>query len=305
LSDTPHPHAEIIRTWQLTPTALLEGGYHNLHWLVATPSWTELVLRRYKDDHFADLDYEFEVMRLLHGRGLPVPELVEHPLDCDGTTWCLFTRLPGASYTAVTVEEQRCRGRLLAEFHETSKQLTHLGQRQGWVVPDERICDPALLAAIRRYEAVRPDDGYLLRWHLERAVERLGAIDLEGAEKFVLHSDFVGRNLLFLDNELSGIVDFEATHLSVRATEFLLSWRGCYDDVIHGYEEIQKLDELDWQLLVPAFWSWLFIGMKAWIDNATTDQLRQQEFTWPIKMLLRRSELFADLSEPYPGRPGR
>ena len=187
-------------------------------------------------------------------------------IDHEGTTWCLLTQLPGAESTATPAEEQRRRGRLLAEFYVTTSELCSLGQRQGWLLPDERVEDPSLLEAIRTYEAVRPDEGYVLRWHLERATERLAGLDLGKAEKLVLHSDFVSRDLLFLDGQLSGILDFEATHLSIRVADFALSWRGCYDEVVHGYEEVRRLSDLDWQLLVPAFWSWLFIGVRDWIS---------------------------------------
>ena len=305
LTDPTHIEidAEVLEIWRLSCLRPLLGGYHNRHWLVMNPSRTELVLRRYKEDHFADLAYEFDVMRLLRDRGWPAPELVEQPIEHGGTTWCLLTKLPGAEITATPAEEQRRRGRLLAEFHETTSELCSLGQRQGWLLPDERVVDPSLLEAIRTYETVRPDEGYVLRWHLERAAERLAGLDLGKAEKLVLHSDFVSRNLLFLDDQLSGILDFEGTHLSVRVADFSLSWRGRYDEVVHGYEEVRRLSDLDWQLLVPAYWSWLFIGVRDRIERNDEAALRREDFAWQLKQLSRRSDLFGDLKEPFPGPP--
>ena len=223
-------------------------------------------------------------------------------MDHAGCTWCLLTKLPGVSNTVRDRDEQRRRGRLLAELHESTNDLADLGQRTGFLFPDATLSDPSLMAAIKKYEAVRPDVGYILRWYIERAIEQLTPLDLESADKLVLHSDFIAPNILYDDDELSGILDFEATHLNVRVADFALSWRGCYDEVIHGYEEVRKLNDVDWQLLVPTFWSWLFMGVGNLVELASQEELRQFDFTWQTKLLARRSKLFADLMELFPGQ---
>lgn len=301
-SPDPSPDAEILRAWGLSLARRLDGGYQNLHWLVRTASGGERVLRRYKENRFGDLPYEYEVMRRLHGMGWPVPEVTAQRVDDDGVSWCLMTRLPGAVSSESGKEEERRRGRMLAEFHLATKDLVDMGQRRGFVLPDQLASDPDLHAGLKRYEALRPAEGYLLRWHLERAAGILETLDVAGAEKLVLHGDFVGRNLLFEDGRLSGIVDFEATHLNVRVADFALSWRGCRDEVVHGYETVHPLSELDRQLLVPIFWTWLFIGVKDLLESRTDDELRRLDFAWQIKQLSRRSPLFGDLQAPFAGR---
>ncbi|MFP6643162.1 MAG: phosphotransferase [Candidatus Latescibacterota bacterium] len=99
----------------------------------------------------------------------------------------------------------------------------------------------------------------------------------------VLHSDFAPWNILFDGDECTGILDFEATHLNVRVADFAMSWRGYYDDVVHGYEEVHKLTDLDWQLLVPTFWSWLFISARDHIERTPPAELRRDSFSWQIK----------------------
>lgn len=150
----------------------------------------------------------------------------------------------------------------MAELHESTASLTDLGQRRGFERCDATICDLGLMAAVQSYERVRSIEGYMMRWHIDRACERLATLDLVDVETLVLHSDFTAWNIFFKGDELSGIVDFEATHLNVRVADFALSWRDRYDEVIHGYEEVHRLSDLDWQLLVPALWSWLFKGGK-------------------------------------------
>ncbi len=295
----PEIDIEVLKSWNLSAVRYIGAGSHNQHWLVKTRQGNELVLRRYKEDHFAEIGYEFSVMRRLHEKGWPVPVLVEEPVEQAGRTWCLLTKLPGASSTEAGREEQRRRGRLLAELHESTKELTDLGQREGFQLPGAMLNDPSLQAAVKKYEAIRPGEGYILRWHIERAVERLATLDIERADQLVLHSDFIAPNILFEDGNLTGILDFESTHLNVRVADFALSWRGCYDEVIHGYEEVHKLSDLDWQLLVPTFWSWLFMGVNG-IEQMTLDEIRKIGFSWQIKLLMRRSKLFGDLRESCP-----
>src|SRR6266536_1117645 len=64
-------------------------------------------------------------------------------------------------------------------------------------------------------------------------------LDLRRAEIILLHGDFAPWNLLFENDCLSGIVDFEASHLNYMVADFALSWRADQDDVLAGYADVQ------------------------------------------------------------------
>jgi Ser/Thr protein kinase RdoA (MazF antagonist) len=89
---------------------------------------------------------------------------------------------------------------------------------------------------------------------------------------------------------LSGLVDFEASHLNYRVADFALSWRGDQDEVLAGYTDVHPLNELDWELLVPVFWSWLFMGIQRNIADILAARREAHGFDWQIKHLLRRSD---------------
>ncbi len=299
-TNTDSALSHVLNTWRLSGPQTLTGGYQNKHWLVTATGGTKLVLRRYKENHASDLPYEFEVMRLLANRGLPVPRLVEEPMEHEGITWFLMTRMPGAESTIPLADEQRRRGRLLAEFHESSIELSAINQRQGFQLPEDWVNDEALVQQLQRYEAVQPEEGYALRWHLDLTRELLAAHDLSSTEKLILHGDFVGRNLLFEGERLTGILDLESTHLSYRVTDFASAWRGCYDEVVHGYEEVHPLSELDQQLIVPSFWGLMFSGLKKEISAMDDAALSREDYAWHLKLLSRRSPLFGDLQNRKP-----
>ena len=99
---------------------------------------------------------------------------------------------------------------------------------------------------------------------------------------------------------LAGVIDFEATHLNYRVADFANSWRGYQDEVIEGYEEVNRLSDLDWELLVPAYWAWLFIGVKQEIETSLAGECSPPDFEWQIRHLLRREGLTGRLADPYP-----
>jgi hypothetical protein len=82
--------------------------------------------------------------------------------------------------------------------------------------------------------------------------------------------------------------------------DFALSWRGEYDDVVRGYDEVHALSDLDRALLVPCFRAWMFLGVKDEIDKILSGHQENHGFKWQVKHLQKRSPLFGELSEPYP-----
>jgi aminoglycoside phosphotransferase (APT) family kinase protein len=291
---------DVMRYWDATPIDYL-GGRSNEHWLVESGR-SRFVLRGYSAEPFDDIGYELAVLRCLRDLGWPVPVAVEEPIHRGGRTWCLFTWLPGACRPlADGVEEKRTRGRLLAELHDATSRMAGMGQRGGFDRSDALIRDPALVSAIRAYERIYPAEGHIMRWHLDRAQEAFACLDVETAETIVLHSDFARWNLLFEGERLTGILDFEATHLDYRVADFALSWRGEHDEVINGYQEVHTLTDLDWELLVPVYWSWLFIGVKKEIGAMIAGKVPPHDFEWQVRHLMRRPGLLGRRAPRYPG----
>ncbi len=261
------------------------------------------MLRGHSRDTWDDIPYELEVLRRLLALGWPVPAVIEKPILVDGRTWCLFSWLPGGPRTPTNIpEERRARGRLLAEFHESTALLSGMGQRKGFSLSNDLVGDPELVATVREYEAIYPAEGHIMRWHIDKAQQAFERIDLDGAETIVLHSDFATWNLLFEDEGLTGIIDFEATHLNYRVADFANAWRGNQDELIDGYQEVHQLTDLDWELLAPAYWSWMFIGVTDAIKAMVSGTAPPIDFDWQIRHLLRREGLLGKLADPFPGR---
>ena len=139
-----------------------------------------------------------------------------------------------------------------------------------------------------------------MRWHIDQATAAFDRLDLDGAATTVLHGDFTPWNLLYEGERLSGILDFEATHLNYRVADFGNSWRGYQDEVIDGYETVSKLSDLEWELLAPAYWAWMLMGVKQTFDTTLAENVAPPDFKWQIRHLLRREGLMLSLADPYP-----
>jgi len=101
----------------------------------------------------------------------------------------------------------------------------------------------------------------------------------------VIHGDFTPWNLRYQEGKLTGILDFELAHWDHRVGDFALSWRGKYDEVIYGYDEVTPLDAEEWELLTPMWWAALIEGACRHLKEGTRDD------GWIVKKLLERSPL--------------
>ena len=288
----------VIQRWEIVPVSYL-GGLHNRHWLVEYGR-SHLVVRGYAEEPFPHIAYELEVLAHLDEASWPIPTAVEEPIQFDGRTWGLFKFLPGTCRTTNQPGNRQARGRLLAELHEATASLVEMGQRRGFGLSNEVIGDLELVDSIRKYEQLRPAEGHIMRWHIDQANEVFDRLDLNCAVTTVLHGDFTPWNLLYEGENLTGVIDFEATHLNYRVADFANSWRGYQDEVIDGYEEVLALSDLDWQLLVPAYWAWMFIGVRQAIETTLAGKDAPPDFEWQIRHLLRREGLTGRLADTYP-----
>ena len=129
----------------------------------------------------------------------------------------------------------------------------------------------------------------------------MAEMPLADAKRVILHGDFAPWNLLYQNGSLTGILDFESSHLNFRVADFALSWRGYQDDVVLGYEEVSPLSEDERRLIVPIFWAWLFNGVEQAMRQSRKDGSKLPDLQWETRHLLMRTTLHNGVP-PYPGR---
>ncbi|HLJ54704.1 MAG TPA: phosphotransferase [Chthonomonadaceae bacterium] len=286
---TNEPGPDILRMLRIRPVRWM-GGRLNRHWLVMS-RWGPCVLRRWHGDP-SDVDYELALMERLLRTGLPVPRLLEGPIEADGSVWSLCSHLRGAPQADNGPAEQRERGRLLARFHATSSELPDLGSRKGWRRCEEILADPELDATLLAYERTAPEEARAVRWHLDSAREHVDLDSLAMQPSHLVHGDFAAWNLLFEDGALSGILDFELARSDHLEADFALAWRGKYDEVVYGYDEVRKLDAAALDRITPIWWSGLIEQACRQFQKGVPDD------GWIMRKLLLRTPLMGRLGTP-------
>ncbi len=290
------PSNEVLALFGARLVASL-GGRVNQHWLVEAQD-KQFVLRCWGRSPLLDnaaqinesINYEVRLVKALAALGWPVAPPVRGPIEIAGQRWSLASFLPGTVPAMDNTihgsrEEQRARGRLLAEFHGGMAQVPDLGQRPGWRRCEEVLADPALDAILSQHERERAEEVSVLRRHLEQAREQIAGLSLQDKPGLIVHGDFTPWNLRFTEGRLTGILDFELAHFDHRVGDFALSWRGKYDEFVLGYAEVSPLEPEEWALMTPLWWAQLIhlacLDMKAGVKDDG----------WIISKLLLRSPL--------------
>ena len=284
-SDSMLPNEEVLGKFNVQLAASL-GGRLNQHWLVNFKNEC-FVLRLWSNEtQINDIEYEVKLLKNIAELGWPVAAVIEGPIELGGQMWGLFPYLYGDPPSVENpVAEQRARGRLMAQFHADLSKLNGIGQRKDWRRCEEILSDYGVDRLLSENEKKRPEEIRILRWHLERARERVSGLRLHSRPGIVIHGDFTPWNLRYQEGKLTGILDFELAHWDHRVGDFALSWRGKYDEVIYGYIEVSPLDPEEWELLTPMWWAGLIEGACRHLKEGTSDD------GWILKKLLERSPL--------------
>ncbi|WP_308635472.1 phosphotransferase enzyme family protein [Paenibacillus silvisoli] len=289
------PFDEVLETFKIQCVASL-GGRLNQHWLVSLNN-ERLVLRRWASGtKLEEIEYEVNLLKAVAGLGWPAAALVDGPIQAGEYVWGLFPFLEGEPpHVLDPAAEQRARGRLMARFHDDMRKLNGIGQRKGWRRCEEVLVDCEIDRLLAENEPKRPEEIRVLRWHLERARQRVEGLNLHSRPGIVIHGDFAPWNLRYQEAKLTGILDFELAHWDHRVGEFALSWRGKYDEIVHGYNEEAPLEPEEWELITPLWWAGLIDLACRHLKEGTHDD------GWIMKKLLERSPLMGPDAKAYRG----
>ena len=273
LREVAHLGAPLSRTWQA------ERG----------PG--KVIVKQLGAQALPDWRYQVEFMASMHRASWPVPELLEAPEVRPDGTWLLLSWLPGAP--ADSPDEAMARGRLLAQFHADAAATGLTRRRTGFPESFDLLADPELDSWLAVHEQHAPEEGALLRTCREIALERFARYEVSAAPRCVIHGDFAQWNLLFDNGRLSAVLDLEGCHDNLRVADFALAWRGHYDDVLRGYDSVRPLSDLEWGLVLPVYWSWLFLGVKDALARSygSAEGSHPVDFSWQLRQLHRRSAL--------------
>jgi len=200
----------------------MEASVRNDNFLVEDAAGRRYVLRHYRrNPDERRVRFQLAFQQQLHALGYPTSEIIasnagELFVRAEGRAWVLFTFVEGDEYDFSNMAQVAEAGRRLAQFQtlttaidlEESRIDINPDLRRWWTHGDE---DLAALEAMFRDGGVGEEMVYLRAWRAallrEWPLERLDALPSGW-----MHSDFHGRNMVFADNELRGLFDFDPLH---------------------------------------------------------------------------------------------
>ncbi|NIR62062.1 MAG: phosphotransferase [Gammaproteobacteria bacterium] len=225
-----------LDAWGIDAHALerLGGGAVNEHWLVETAAGP-LVLRRYHPAHAAEATpYEHDVLRYLDGNGWPVAAPIATPtgvttVETDAGRWSLFPFLQGTPPADSPRSLQRL-GALLALLHadlatwpggaEQRATFGRVTDLDRYLETRGRTSFDELVERLGRDEPARAAE---LRGIRERNAFSLHHLGYDALPNTVVHYECLGRNVLFQDDEVTGILDFDFVHRDARVADIARS----------------------------------------------------------------------------------
>ncbi len=235
----------------------VEAGTVNTSTVARLRSGESLFLRLYEQQGLAGAEAEARMLTELARRGVPTPPPLSRPGAPDacvavakGKPLVAFPFVPGATLrqSEITPSHARQVGEALARVHLAS---------DGLALPADRFTVHALTELTRAFGEAGDDEARALApWLAGELQAAEGARD-PGLPRGLLHGDLFRDNVLFRDDRLAALLDFESCHGGAFVYDIavvILSW--CYGSrlefglaraVLAGYEAARRLDEREWR----------------------------------------------------------
>ena len=186
----------------------------------------------------AEAAFFSQLLHQLGQRGLPVPEPLltvdgqSNTVFCDKPTW-LFPKLPGAHPTTVTIQQCGVIGEALAQLHAAAQDC-----QASRANPYDQDWTSSTLAAVSN-KLGEADKRLFSRTLAEYQMLRGGDLP-----RGIIHGDLFRDNALFVDEKLTGIIDFyHACHdllaldLAITINDWCTDWCTEPDGMINAYRQ--------------------------------------------------------------------
>jgi homoserine kinase type II len=210
----------------------VDQGYVNEKWLLHTQRGQYMLKRRHSSlRELSVTQAQHALVRHLHRVGFPAPALVRTrdgntSLLHRGEVYELQEYIAGDPFEAANPAHLEAAARMLGIYHNAVREFDHQALHR----PAARYGPAALAQTVERLReswrlSMTPrDDIALLRplvQELEEHVRDLETryLELGQIPELVIHGDYHGANLIFQEDHIAGVVDYDLAHWSARAIE--------------------------------------------------------------------------------------
>ena len=199
-----------------------EASRRNDNFLIEDSSGMRYVLRRYRRNPDPQrVEFQLRFQQNLHRLGFPTAEIIATRsgslfVSDEGGTWALSTYIEGQEYDFSRPTQTMEAARYLARFHNLSGALEDREViipanpmiRRWWTDSETEIAD---LKRLFTGQDIQDELTFLYDW--TRGLVREWPLErLESLPAGWVHGDYHGRNMMFVDDLLAGIFDFDVLH---------------------------------------------------------------------------------------------
>ena len=198
---------------------LIEASNRNENFLIEDAFGQHYVLRRYRrNQDERRVRFQLQFQRHLSLNRYPTAHIVETTaqrlfVHDSPTPWALFSFVKGSEYDFSNLEQVAKAGRMLAKFHQVAASFSEAEVITEWDQPFRSYWtgnykEIATITEMFAGRGVEEEVQFIFscwRWILHRWL--LGRLD-RLAQGWV-HADYHGRNMLFKDDTLVGLFDFD------------------------------------------------------------------------------------------------
>ena len=218
--------------------------------LIASEQGKFLLKRRArgKDDAYK-VAFSHAVQLYLASKQFPLPHLIgtrkdnNSMLQWRGTVYELFEYIPGQSYPQ-TLESTFDAGRVLSLYHKLLTDFQSEWQPSGQsyhLAPSVEQMLKAIPAALTAPDSVV---GPVLQFLLDsyrHAAQMANALGLDGWPKQIVHADWHPGNMLFRDNHVVAVIDYDSARLLPRVID--IANGALQFSILGGDEDVSKWPE--------------------------------------------------------------
>ena len=225
--------------------------------------------------------------------------------DEDGGLWALFTYIDGDEYDFSRVAQVEEAARRLAQFHSISDSfpddnIVFKANRWGaaWVADSE--AELAALERMFRGRGVDDDLAFVRQWATSVKSQVLAHLDVIPAGW--VHGDYHGRNMVFVNDDIRGVFDFDPVSRGWRIEDVAYSLfmfgresrlsRRIRDGVAHSflaqYRKYRHVSAQEMRMLP-------IIGVAIWTTNASYCEVIERDGEDAVAYFRRHTGLMRDV----------
>jgi homoserine kinase type II len=240
--------AEVLDHYDLREVVSLVGlrSRTNENYLLTTLDGRYVLRSSHRSRSPASLAFEHRLLDYLAHRGFPViqplPSLeMETWVALDGRLWTLCRYAEGEQLDRTRPSHLTGAARALAAYHRIARSFERSDeQRVGtWNIEHWLKTTVEASAYLRPAEqpAIEAARAYLVE-SLDCLDRALSGPDIAQLWKVVIHGDFSRRNILFQQDQLLAVLDFDGCHFDIRAMDLAIAIK----NICRGLDKHSQLD---------------------------------------------------------------